>query len=372
MSTTVVGLFDDRDTAQHAVRDLIDAGFRQQDISVVAADPGGKMYRQHVDEEGSIAGEGAATGLTSGAVVGGLLGLLIGAGLLFVPAGVIAAGPITGLIAGGAAGAATGGIIGGLIGLGIPKEDADVYAESVRRGGTLVTVMADDANVSRIHSILDRDGAVDVEERAAQYRAQGFSGFDTNAPVYSEEETLAERERYRATPASPAVGTTNEAVTPPPVPAAASADQDFALGNRTGSRVRTYTGQGWSTDQAAGDDTYYRDHFQSTYGASGAPFDSYRPAYEYGQRVANDPRFANRNYADVESDLRYDYDRQYPGQYDQHRNAIQVAFDRAKAAVGLGGHAYADNPNDTRGTGEKIADAITGDRIDDNTGRRVD
>jgi hypothetical protein len=230
MNTTVVGLFDDRETAQESVRDLIDAGFRRENISVVAADPEGSLYKEHVNDEGTIAGEGAATGLTSGAVVGGLLGLLIGAGLIFVPVGVLAAGPIVGLIAGGAAGAATGGILGGLIGLGVPREEADVYAEGVRRGGTLVTVSTDEENAGRAHSILDRDGAVDVEERAQYYRTEGFSSYDADAPAYTPDQTLAERERYRTTP--------------PPVPAASdvptnSADLAYEEARRA-ARVRTY------------------------------------------------------------------------------------------------------------------------------------
>src|SRR3954469_1724294 len=104
MPTTVVGLFDSRQTAEAAVQDLVSAGFDQSSVSVVVSDPEGKLRKEHFGTEGTLAGEGAATGLTSGAVIGGLLGLLIGAGAIFVPAGIIAAGPIAGLIAGGAAG----------------------------------------------------------------------------------------------------------------------------------------------------------------------------------------------------------------------------------------------------------------------------
>lgn len=197
MATNVVGLFDDRSAAEHAVSDLMSAGFDRSRISVVAADPKGEMQRHRVDDDGNLAGEGAATGLTSGAVVGGLLGLLIGAGTIFVPAGVLAAGPIAGLIAGGAAGAATGGILGGLIGLGIPDDEAHVYAESVRRGGVLVMVQCDYADVDRAHQILDRDGAVDIEDRAAMYREEGYQRFDADAPVYTEEEIAMERSRLR-------------------------------------------------------------------------------------------------------------------------------------------------------------------------------
>jgi uncharacterized membrane protein len=204
MAKNVVGLFDDRVTAETAIQDLVDAGFERGRISAVAADSEGKLFKEQVDASGSFVGEGASAGITSGAVVGGLLGLLIGAGLIFVPVGVVAAGPIAGLIAGSAAGAAAGGVIGALIGLGIPEEDANVYAEGVRRGGTLLVVQAEDAEVDRVHAILDRDGAVDIEDRGFLYREEGFDRHNHEEPVYSEEQAAAERARYArtTTPAS--------------------------------------------------------------------------------------------------------------------------------------------------------------------------
>lgn len=199
MSTTVVGLFDDRDDAHSAVQDLMAAGYGRERISLVATDPTGVYQRYVVTADGNMAGEGAATGLTSGAVVGGLLGMLIGAGAIFFPpAGVLVAGPISGLIAGAAAGAATGGILGGLIGLGIPQEHAETYAEGVRRGGTLISIAVDDSEVERVHSILDRDGAVNIEKRGSYYRDQGFTSFDHSARPYSDEEYARERDLLKA------------------------------------------------------------------------------------------------------------------------------------------------------------------------------
>ena len=199
MASTIVGLFDDRDDAHNAVQDLMAAGFTREKISLVATDPSGEYQKYSVDSEGNLAGEGAAAGLTSGAVVGGLLGLLIGAGAIFFPpAGILVAGPIAGLITGAAAGAATGGILGGLIGLGIPKEHAETYAEGVRRGGTLVTVTADESEVPRVKDILDRDGAVDIEQRGGYYRQQGFTSYDHSARPLTAEELAAERDQLRA------------------------------------------------------------------------------------------------------------------------------------------------------------------------------
>ena len=199
MASTVVGLFDDRSDAHGAVQDLMAAGYAKDKVSLVATDPSGEYQKYGIDSEGNLAGEGAASGLVSGTVVGGLLGAAIGLGTIFFPpAGVLLAGPLLGLVAGAAAGAATGGILGGLIGLGIPKEHADTYAEGVRRGGTLVTVTVPDEEVGRVRELLDRDGAVDIEQRGDYYRNSGHTAYDQAAAPYDEERIAAERDLLRA------------------------------------------------------------------------------------------------------------------------------------------------------------------------------
>ncbi|RYG24424.1 DUF2382 domain-containing protein [bacterium] len=133
------------------------------------------------------------------------------------------------------AGAATGGILGGLIGLGIPKEHAEIYAEGVRRGGTLVTVQTSDVDTERVRQILDRDGAVDIEERGSQYRASGFTGYDANAKPYTTEEAMAERTQYSSPTTAPAASLDR------------SSNTSFTSGNMTNDNLnltdtdRTYT-----------------------------------------------------------------------------------------------------------------------------------
>lgn len=199
MATNVVGLFDDRDEAQNAVKRLVDIGIPHGDISVVASNAHGKAERTEVDDAGTMAEEGAATGATSGLVVGGIIGALAGIGLGFVPfLGFLVAGPLAGAITGAAAGLVTGGLLGGLIGLGIPEEHAHAYAEGVRRGGILVAARVDETMVSRAHEIMDGAGAVNIEDRVATYRETGWDKYDEKAPAFTPEETLAERSRYRS------------------------------------------------------------------------------------------------------------------------------------------------------------------------------
>ena len=59
----------------------------------------------------------------------------------------------------------------------VPDEDRHLYAEGLRRGGFALSVQTDSAAYDHVIDILDRDGAVDMEERAAGWRDEGWSAF---------------------------------------------------------------------------------------------------------------------------------------------------------------------------------------------------
>ena len=63
----------------------------------------------------------------------------------------------------------------------IPDEDRHLYAEGLRRGGIALAVETDSAAYDRVLEILDRDGAVDMEERSAGWREEGWSAFAGSA-----------------------------------------------------------------------------------------------------------------------------------------------------------------------------------------------
>ena len=65
-------------------------------------------------------------------------------------------------LAGAGIGAAAGGLVGALAGIGVPEEHAEYYAEGVRRGGTLITVHADDASAPDAARIMQQAGAIDA------------------------------------------------------------------------------------------------------------------------------------------------------------------------------------------------------------------
>jgi len=151
------------DKAEAIVDDLKDAGFSNNDISVLMKDRGGT--RDFATEHNTKAPEGATTGGVAGMGVGAGLGWLVGIGSLAIPGlgPFIAAGPIMAALSGAAIGGAAGGIIGALVGMGIPEVEAKHYDERVRGGHALVTVQAEDvAELDRARAIFVRHGAEDI------------------------------------------------------------------------------------------------------------------------------------------------------------------------------------------------------------------
>jgi hypothetical protein len=177
---TLTALYDDYEKAAAAVDKLEAAGIPQGEISIVAQNDGrGAASRtgDSADTESDSA-DGAGAGATLGTVLGGGAGLLAGLGLMAIPGigPVVAAGWLVATLTGAGVGAATGGLLGALTGAGLSEADAETYAEGVRRGGTLVTVRADEARADRITAILDENGAIDLDERAQGWRAEGWTG----------------------------------------------------------------------------------------------------------------------------------------------------------------------------------------------------
>jgi hypothetical protein len=189
MKQTITRLFDNRTDAEAAVTDLESRGVHARDISLLApaAGPDTKaafsdqpITRTHKTEAGPAAGFGA----TTGALIGAGAGLLAGLGMIVIPGigPLLAAGWIAttlgGAVAGGVAGGAIGGVVGALVDAGVPEEDAHVYAEGVRRGGSLVVVRCDAHDAAKVEEILNRERGVEARTRGEVYRQEGWTRFD--------------------------------------------------------------------------------------------------------------------------------------------------------------------------------------------------
>jgi hypothetical protein len=183
-------VYDTYAQAERAVKDLENGGVPSADISLVANKHISEKYAD-VDEASST-----ATGAGIGAAVGGGAGLLAGLGLLAIPGlgPVVAAGWLASTALGAVAGSATGGIVGALVGAGTSEEDAHVYSEAVRRGGTLLTVRSNLPDV-KIETILNGYKPIDPAVRREEYAKTGWSKFDPDAPAYRPDQAEIERIR---------------------------------------------------------------------------------------------------------------------------------------------------------------------------------
>jgi hypothetical protein len=169
---TIVRMFDTRETAERAVRELEAAGYSDTDVSLVAADRPGEAAEDADDSSG------AGVGASIGAAVGGGAGLLAGIGSLAIPGigPIVAAGWLVAALAGAGAGAAAGGLLGALTDAGVSREDAAVYSEGLRRGSVLVSVRVEETRAAAAEAILRRHQPVDLETRRAEYRDSGWTG----------------------------------------------------------------------------------------------------------------------------------------------------------------------------------------------------
>ncbi len=123
-----------------------------------------------------------------GAGLGAAGGLLAGLGIVAIPGfGPVVAGgwliaTAVGAIAGAGIGAATGGLVAMLTNAGITENDAHVVAESVRRGGAVVSARVDDRHVVAAAAILRNAGA-DVAARREVLQGEGWQRFEDNRPL---------------------------------------------------------------------------------------------------------------------------------------------------------------------------------------------
>jgi hypothetical protein len=208
MATTITRLYNSHTEAREVVRNLEAAGIKHGDISIVASNadnwyssngnPSSSSYPDRDLDGKDDRAEAAGTGAGVGATVGTTAGVLTGLGIMAIPGlgPLVAAGWFATALAGLAAGAAAGGLVGALTQAGVSSDEAEVYAEGLRRGGAVVSVKTDEADRSRIQAILDR-GAVSASDRATAYRKSGWKSFDPNASGYTAEQIRKEREMYR-------------------------------------------------------------------------------------------------------------------------------------------------------------------------------
>lgn len=167
MANTVVGVFDDYSHAQQAHDQLLSSGFSQDEVQLSPAADSSDARRavlrdtERTDDQSDQ-------------------------------------------------GWSLGSFFSSLFGSDTKDEHVDIYSEAVRRGSYLLSVDADsDERRDQAADILNQYDPVDVDERASQWRAQGWSDYDRSAAPYDDDEIARERNAY-ASPRSTQDTMTNE------------------------------------------------------------------------------------------------------------------------------------------------------------------
>jgi hypothetical protein len=327
---TVVALYDTKETARHVIEHLVNEGFDHEEISIATrGEEGDKVdiVKTRTREAGNEAGEGAAVGGGVGAALGGLGGLLVGLGTIAVPGAglIVAAGPLIGLLGGAFAGAIAGGLLGGLIGLGIPEEDARIYAEGVRRGGTLVIVRTSDETSENARSIMERHNPINIERSERRWREMGWEGYRQEAAPLSDHEIERERkafaqERYepegmRREQSMGVEGMHREQYR-------GTEERDYQPG-----RIQSDADRAWDAYQAD-----FMEHYQQTYADTGHDFGYYQPAYRYGCQLAQHEHYGNRDWEEIEMEARRRWrDVNGDESWIIVRDAVRESFDRCES-----------------------------------------
>lgn len=150
MEHTVVGVYDSYSQAENAMNELLSAGFSRDDVQLSPDSSGmDTTARTTVDGQQEETGSGI------------------------------------------------GNFFRRLFGMEEHREHHDIYAEAVRRGSCVLTVSASsDEQLDRATDILNRYDPVDIDERSAHWRSQGWTGYDENAPRLTDSEIQRDRSMY--------------------------------------------------------------------------------------------------------------------------------------------------------------------------------
>lgn len=169
MAKSVSCIVDDYPRASLLIGDLKQAGFGDDDISVLMHDSakGADVMHERINDTPDSATSGAIKGASAGGVLGGVAGLLAGMAALAIPGvgPILAIGPIFTALSGAAVGAAFGGLTGAMVGLGVPEIDARRYETRLASGSVFIAVHTEDAGErQRVLEIFDRAGVSDISQ----------------------------------------------------------------------------------------------------------------------------------------------------------------------------------------------------------------
>ena len=272
---------------------------------------------------------------------------------------------------------------------GVPHDDAEYYAEGVQRGGVLVAVRAAENRTERAADIMarfgdpeaaphgkdaavgrtdrvDAEGEVAIpvtEERLQVGKREVARGgvrvrtFVTETEVEEDVTLRDEHVRVERRPADRSVDpndpdafeeqtielseTDEEAV----VEKKARVVEEVVVGKDVEQRTETVRDTVRKTevdvDDTAADqsrqsgfrtfDEDFRKHHESTPYSDEYTYDQVEPVYRYGHSVATSDRYAGRDWAEIEPDVRRDWEARNAGSWDRYGDTIRYSWQRSRA-----------------------------------------
>ena len=147
-----------------------------------------------------------------------------------------------------------------MISLFVPDDDRQRFAEGLRRGGVAIEVKTDTANHDRVLDILDRDGAVDLDDREETWRSEGWTGYTGRDPLSDSGDPVAEEEPQYVRPSNATAGFSASTAdhfpvgreAAPPIPSPGAVPSDMLEATQQGVTPPAVSNQTWSRDTSDG------------------------------------------------------------------------------------------------------------------------
>lgn len=156
MENTVVGVYDSYTQADAAVNELISAGFSRDHVQLTPDTRNASTGQSGVDTAVRDRSDSSES-----------------------------------------TGSSIGNFFRSLFGMDEHRAHRDIYAEAVRRGSHVLTVDApSDEMRERAVEIMNRYDPIDIDERSAHWRSQGWSNYDESAPMLTDTEVEKDRQLY--------------------------------------------------------------------------------------------------------------------------------------------------------------------------------
>ena len=158
MAKRVTTVFGTVAAAGRAADELVAAGFRRDDISILMSDEThGKHFKV---AESTHVTEGAAAGAAAGGALGAIAAALVATGTVVVPPlGIFAAGPLVAALTGIGAGSTLGTVLGAAFGASIPDHEIEFVDSQLQSGGALLGIEVHDDNDEQAKAVLIAAGA---------------------------------------------------------------------------------------------------------------------------------------------------------------------------------------------------------------------